>query len=212
MTKKSREEPKFRIEEFENDNKKTVKKQWPIDEQDNKDIDEDIAQETTVTSEIAGILDHPSYKELENKLTALENEYLNHQLRAKAEVENVRRRAERDVFNERKYALEKYINDLLPVIDSLDRALESKVSENVYAQKIHEGIELTMSMFLKVMEKYGVKIIDPQGEMFNPELHQAISTQSGQGVSDNTILNVLQKGFTLNDRLLRPALVVVAKS
>lgn len=206
---KPREEPKIKMDEF--DSKNPYKKQWPKDDDFN---DNELSEEAVGNEdEISGILDHPSYIELEKKLTETEakaNEYWNHQMRTQAELENVRRRAERDVSNAHKYALEKFVADLLPVIDSLDRALVSDVGNNDLAKKIHEGIELTMTLFLKTMEKYGVKQINPLGEAFNPELHQAISTQPSDEYETNTVLDVLQKGYSLNDRLIRPALVVVA--
>lgn len=209
---KPREEPKLRIEDLEMEASKVHKKQWPKDE--GEAADADLGEDIERGEEIAGILDHPSYKDLERQLNEAEakaNDYMNQQLRAQAELDNVRRRAERDVANAHKYALEKFVNDLLPVVDSLDRALQSDVSDNEFAKKIHEGIELTMSLLFKTLEKYGVKQIDPRGDAFNPDLHQAIATQPSES-APNTVLEVLQKGFSLNDRLIRPALVVVAAS
>lgn len=210
MSKKQRdrEEPKLDINDLEKGD--NVKK-WPTDDQRDDEVSEPQSERD---AEISGILEHPSYKELEKKLTDMEdkaNEYWNQQLRSQAELDNVRRRAERDVSNAYKYSLEKFIMDLLPVVDSLDRALESDVSDNEFALKIHQGIELTMSLLLKALEKYGVKQISPMGEPFNPELHQAISTQETSDFAPNSVITVLQKGYTLNDRLIRPALVVVAK-
>lgn len=212
MTKKhrSREEPKFRIDDLEEENQNRPTKKWPIDEQPDK-VEAELADDEE-HDDIAGILEHPSYKELENKLTETEEKLHQCLMRSQAEMENLRRRCERDVSNAYKYSIEKLILDLFPVVDSLEKALESKVDNNEYAKKIHEGIELTMSLFLKVFDKFGIKQIDPVGETFNPELHQAISTHADPNAAENTVISVLQKGFTLNDRLLRPALVVVAKS
>jgi molecular chaperone GrpE len=212
MTKrhKPETEPRLRVDDLDNEIGNLYKKQWPTDEEATSDL----ANEEDAESEvIAGILDHPSYKELEQKLTEAENkatDFWNQQLRAQAELDNMRRRSERDVSNAHKYALEKFVADLLPVIDSLDRALLSDTNQNQLAEKIHEGIELTMSIFLKAMAKYGVKRIDPIDQQFNPEQHQAISTVSQEGVTSNTVVEVLQMGYALNDRLIRPALVVVA--
>lgn len=205
---KPREEPKLKMEDLE---KNLYKKHWPKDEGEASSTDEDLIE----NDEVQGVLDHPSYLELEKKLTEAEakaNDYWNQQLRTQADIENVRRRAERDVSNAHKYALEKFVADLLPVVDSLDRALVSDVGDNDLAQKIHEGIDLTMTLFLKTLEKYGVKQIDPLGQAFNPELHQAIATKPSDEYEANTVIEVLQKGYTLNDRLIRPALVVVAAS
>lgn len=213
MTKKHppREEPKLRMDDFEDDDYKTPKKKWPTEDELRETSGADEVQEAG-RDDIAGVLEHPSYKELENKLTETEEKLHECMMRAEADKENLRRRCERDVANAYKFSTEKLISELFQVVDSLERALESKVDNNEYAMKIHEGIELTMTMFLKVLEKSGVKQIDPIGDIFNPDLHQAISTQPAEGVADNTIVGVLQKGYTLNDRLLRPALVVVAKS
>lgn len=204
---KPREEPKLHIDELQSPSNK---KKWPIDEGNNNEIESD----EPARDEIAGVLEHPSYKELERKLTEMEekaNDYWNQQLRTQAEMENVRRRTDRDIANAHKYALEKFSNDLLPVLDSLERALQSEVHDNEYALKIHEGIELTLSLLLKTLEKHRIKQVNPLGEMFNPELHQAIATAPSDQPA-NTVLEVLQKGYLLNDRLIRPALVVVAAS
>jgi molecular chaperone GrpE len=199
---KPREEPKLRIDDLENS--KGTQKQWPKDEFQAEGEGEEGAKE-----ELVGILEHPSYIELAKRLTETEAEANEQRLRSQADLENIRRRAERDVANSRKYALEDFVNNLLPVVDSLDRASLSDVSDNEFAKKIHEGIELTMSLLLKTLEKFGVKQVNPLDEAFNPELHQAISTQPSDK-KPNTILNVLQKGYLLNDRLIRPALVVVS--
>jgi molecular chaperone GrpE len=163
---------------------------------------------------VQGALGHPSYEELENKLNETEtamNEYKNSVLRTQAEMENMRRRLERDVSNAHKYSLEKFINELLPVMDGLERGLAIEVGDNEFAKRMHEGLEMTRSLMLKTLEKFSVKQIDPMGEPFNPELHQAISMQSDPSVAANTVINVMQKGYLLNDRLIRPALVIVSK-
>lgn len=163
---------------------------------------------------VQGALGHPSYEELENKLNEAEtamNEYKNAVLRSQAEMENMRRRLERDVSNAHKYSLEKFINELLPVMDGLERGLAIEVGDNEFAKRMHEGLEMTRSLMLKTLEKFAVKQVDPLGEPFNPELHQAISMQSDPSVAANTVINVMQKGYLLNDRLIRPALVIVSK-
>ncbi len=130
-------------------------------------------------------------------------------LRAHAEMENVRRRASVDVQNAHKYSTEKFIKELLPVVDSLEKALESGI--DAAAKVFHDGVELTYQMLLKSLEKHGVKIIDPQNEPFNPNLHEAMSMQASSGVKPNTVITVFQKGYELNGRLIRPALVVVSQ-
>lgn len=166
-------------------------------------------------------LEHPNYKQLEEKLTAAEvkaNDYWNAMLRAKAELENVARRSERDIANAHKYALEKFTNELLAVIDSLEQGLISckeainKTQEsNTLLISMCNGMELTLNMFLGTCKKFGIEQINPLGNEFNPELHQAISTIEDQNAKSHTVLQVLQKGYLLNGRLIRPALVVVSK-
>ena len=102
--------------------------------------------------------------------------------------------------------------ELLPVVDSIERGLAIEAGNNEFALRIHEGMEMTLSLLLKALEKFGVKQINPLGQPFNPELHQAISMQVDHTVKPNTVLQVLQKGYVLNDRLIRPALVTVAKA
>ena len=138
------------------------------------------------------------------------DEYWQRVLRAQADQDNTRKRAERDVQNAHKYALEKFVNDLLPVVDSLEMGLLAAV-EDASAEKIREGTELTLKMLLDVLKKYGVEAVDPVGEPFDPELHQAMSMQSSSDVPPNTVTAVMQKGYTLNDRLIRPAMVMVSK-
>lgn len=133
-------------------------------------------------------------------------------LRAQAEAMNIRRRAEGDVEKARKYALERFVGDLLPVVDNLDRALAVIDAEDKTMKAVIEGIELTRKSFLDTLEKNQVKSIDPQGERFNPEEHQAMTMVPSPDVEPNTVLEVFQKGYSLNGRLIRPAMVVVSKS
>ncbi|MUK31135.1 nucleotide exchange factor GrpE [Aliivibrio fischeri] len=132
-------------------------------------------------------------------------------LRAKAEEQNVRRRAEEDVDKARKYALKKFAGELLPVLDNLERALENGDKENEAAKALLEGVELTLQTFVSTVEKFGLTVINPMGEAFNPELHQAIGMQASPDHESNTVMIVMQKGYTLNDQVLRPAMVMVAQ-
>jgi len=132
-------------------------------------------------------------------------------LRAKAEMENVIKRSNKEVANAYKYALERFVADLLPVKDSLDLGrAASNQSADVAA--IREGLDLTVKMLDATLSKHGIKAIEPQGERFNPELHQAMTTQESKDSAPGTVLGVVQKGYLLNDRLLRPAMVIVAKA
>ena len=138
-------------------------------------------------------------------------DYFDQNMRLRAEMENNRKRAERDVQNAHKYALKNFTEALLPIIDSMEMGLNAASAENATLDSIRQGSELTMNMFVQVLEKQGLTAIDPMGEKFDPEQHQAISMIEDEKAESNTVINVMQKGFMLNDRLVRPAMVVVAK-
>lgn len=127
-------------------------------------------------------------------------------LRAAAEAQNVRRRAEADVEKAHKFALEKFAKELLPVVDSLEKATEA-LGEVEESQK--EGVEMTLKLFQDVIGKFNIKQVDPMGETFDPQYHEAMSMVPNPDLPANSVMDVLQKGYTLNDRLLRPAMVVV---
>ena len=130
-------------------------------------------------------------------------------LRANAEMQNVRRRAEQDVEKAHKFALERFAGELLAVVDNLERALTAIAEEDATQR---EGVELTLKSLLATLEKHGVNLINPQGETFNPEHHQAITMLEVAGAAPNAVVEVMQKGYSINGRLLRPAMVVVAKA
>jgi len=132
-------------------------------------------------------------------------------LRVQAEMENQRKRAQNDVTKAHKFALEKIALDLLPVKDSLEMGLEAATAEDAEPSKIIEGSELTLKMLAQALEKYNIVEINPLDEKFDPEFHQAMTMQPVEGKEPNTVAGVMQKGYTLNDRLIRPALVMVAK-
>ncbi|TDF42190.1 nucleotide exchange factor GrpE [Alteromonadaceae bacterium M269] len=133
-------------------------------------------------------------------------------LRAKADMENAKRRADAEVDKARKFALERFAGDLLPVIDNLERAIQTSDAENEAIKPLLEGVELTHKSFISTIEKFGMKVIDPQGETFDPALHQAMSMQESADLAPNTVMAVMQKGFELNGRLLRPAMVMVSRA
>ncbi len=133
-------------------------------------------------------------------------------LRLKAEMENLRRRSAREVENAHKYALERFVQELLPVIDSLEMGRDAAMAEGATLEKLQEGTDLTLKMLLSTIEKFGIKAVHPQGEPFDPELHQAMSMQESAEHAPNTVMNVMQKGYLLNDRLVRPAMVVVSRA
>ena len=132
-------------------------------------------------------------------------------LRSKAEVENMRRRVSMDVEKAHKFALNKFANELLPVVDNLERALSSIDKDDESNKGIIEGIEMTLSTMISALDKSGVKLIDPKGEKFDPALHQAMTMIDVPGAEPNSVIDVMQKGFELNGRLLRPAMVMVSK-
>ena len=157
-------------------------------------------------------LEHPSYPDLEEKLTLAEQKSHDNWeklTRAMAELENVRRRAERDVANAHKFSLERFANQLLPVVDSLEQALQ--LADKVENKAMHEGLELTMKLFVDVLQKNQIEQINPDGEPFDPQQHEAMSMQAAPGVAAHTVLVVFQKGYKLHDRVIRPARVIVAK-
>ncbi|KAA3626405.1 MAG: nucleotide exchange factor GrpE [Proteobacteria bacterium] len=131
-------------------------------------------------------------------------------LRTKAEMDNLRRRTERELESAHKYALDRMAQEILPVIDSLEAGLGAAKAEGASVEKIVEGTELTLKMLFNALEKFGIQAVDPEGERFNPDFHQAMTTQPANHVEPNTVLTVFQKGYLLNDRLLRPALVLVS--
>ena len=132
-------------------------------------------------------------------------------LRAQADAQNVKRRAEQDVEKARKFALERFTGELLPVVDNLERALEATAGDDEALRPIAEGVELTLKSFLDVLGKNNIDVVDPQGEPFDPNLHQAMSMVENNEVEPNTVVAVMQKGYTLNGRLIRPAMVMVSK-
>ena len=153
--------------------------------------------------------------ELEKALAASEakfNEQQDSVLRARAEMENARRRAEAEVDKARKFALERFAGELLDVIDNLERAVMVADTENEAIKPMLEGVEMTLKSFVSTIEKFGMTPIDPQGEAFNPELHQAMSMQESADFAPNTVMAVMQKGYELNGRLLRPAMVMVSRA
>jgi molecular chaperone GrpE len=165
------------------------------------------------TESEAHVLDHPSYLELEEKLTSAEqqaHENWEKAVRATAELENERRRGDQKLTNALKYGSEKLLQDFIPIVDSLEHALNA--ADETTAIHMKEGIALTMKLFLDVLARHNVTQVNPVGELFNPQFHEAMSTQISAEVAPNTVLTVFQKGYLLNDRMIRPARVIVAKA
>ena len=149
---------------------------------------------------------------LEAQLVEAQNRERDSVLRIKAEMENLRRRTEQDVEKAHKFALEKFVNELLPVIDSLDRALEVADKANPDNAAMIEGIELTLKSMLDVVRKFGVEVIADTNVPLDPNVHQAIAMVESEEIEAGKVLGVMQKGYTLNGRTIRAAMVTVAKA
>ncbi|MCO7232766.1 MULTISPECIES: nucleotide exchange factor GrpE [unclassified Cobetia] len=160
------------------------------------------------------LVDNPEAEMLAAQVEELEQavkEAKDQALRAAADAQNARRRAEQDAEKARKFALEKFVKEMLPVVDSLEKALESMSGDE--AAKTHvEGIEMTLKMQLDALNKSGVEQLDPHGEPFDPEYHQAVAMVPSPDAEPNSVIDVMQKGYTLNGRLVRPAMVAVSKA
>ena len=145
------------------------------------------------------------------KAQATIKDYWDQIVRLNAEIENNRKRAQRDIENAHKYAVKGFVESLLPVTDSMELGLNATGDDNVNLDSIKEGMQMTLQMFTQTLEKNGITSVDPMGEKFNPEHHQAMSMQEHPEAAPNTVIGVMQKGYLLNDRLIRPAMVVVSK-
>ncbi len=173
-----------------------------------KATDDDLEQTQQAT-------DEPTVEGLQAQLATLAAAFESakeQSLRSQAEAQNARRRAEQDVEKAHKFSLEKIVNDLLPVVDNLERALSTIDATNEAFTAIAEGIQLTHKSFIDSLARHQVVVVNPQGEPFDPNLHQAVSAVPNPDVEPNTVINVFQKGYTLHGRLVRPAMVVVAKA
>jgi molecular chaperone GrpE len=133
-------------------------------------------------------------------------------MRAIANADNARKRAQGEIDKARKFALEKFAGELLPVADNLERALQVANPEDEAIKPIVDGVEMTLKSFFSTIEKFGMTVIDPQGQPFNPEQHQAMSMQENADLPPNTVMAVMQKGYEINGRLLRPAMVLVTRA
>ncbi|MGD0959134.1 MAG: nucleotide exchange factor GrpE [Methylomonas sp.] len=140
------------------------------------------------------------------------NANLDKALRIQAEMENLKKRVQKDLDDERKYGLAKFAKELLSVMDSLELGLRAATNDSLDVQKLREGSELTLKQFESVFAKFNIETIDPTGLAFNPELHQAMAMQPSTQVEPGNVITVFQKGYIINGRLLRPAMVVVARS
>lgn len=192
-------------------------------EQD-KDIPESVSEEETVAeavveaeeiadSDVDVVEQSPEKLQLLlEDARAKADEHWEMVIRARAESENLKKRHSRELENAHKFAIEKFVNELLPVRDSMELGLSAAQGEAADVAKLVEGTELTLKLLSDVMGKFGIEEINPVGEPFNPELHQAMAMQPSSDVEPNTVLTVVQKGYTLNERLVRPAMVMVSQA
>ncbi|MGP1931196.1 MAG: nucleotide exchange factor GrpE [Arsenophonus sp. ET-YP4-MAG3] len=179
--------------------------------QKNEEMEDILKTNQSITSKDELLID-PRITELEQQLLETQKRERELLLRSKAEVENIRRRTEQDIEKTHKFALERFANELLPVIDNLERAIELVNHEKNETMSMIEGLELTLKSFLFAVSKYGIQVIVEKNVPFNPELHQAMTTIDSEKHEPNQVIDVIQKGYTLNGRLLRPAMVIVSKS
>ncbi len=174
-------------------------------------VDETVAADATVEPVAAEAADIDALQlelaQAQDQIAALKDQ----ELRTRAEMQNIRRRAEQDVEKAHKFALDKFVNELLPVVDSLERAIEASSSDDEAVVALREGVEMTLNMFITGLGKFKVDQHNPEGEAFNPEFHQAMSMVPNPDVPANSVMAVMQKGYSLNGRLIRPAMVVVSK-
>ncbi len=177
-----------------------------------EELQDDQVDLSSASAESAG---EPSAAALLQQVEDLKNEVAlakEQSLRVQAEMQNVRRRAQQDVEKAHKFALEKFVGDLLPVADNLERTVIAAGEANAELSALVEGVELTLKTLLDALKRQQVEAIDPHGEPFDPQLHQAMAALENRDVEPNTVLNVFQRGYTLHGRLVRPAMVVVAKA
>jgi molecular chaperone GrpE len=175
-------------------------------------IIEGVVEEASVESEAQ---ESPTVDAVQAEIESLTDQLVGAQdqaVRAQAEAQNARRRAEQDVEKAHKFGLEKFVKDLLPVIDNLDRALSTLDRDDESQKPVIEGIDLTLKSFADTLAKYKVEAVDPAGEPFDPQLHQAMTMVPNPDLEPNTVMDVFQKGYTLYGRLVRPAMVVVSKA
>jgi molecular chaperone GrpE len=182
-----------------------------VSEADQEEPGPDAAGEQA-TGAVCEVPEHVELTALLEDVRGKADEHWNQCLRLQADMENLRKRSERELSNAHKFALERFAQDLLPVRDSLEMGLAAFDNENAEIGTLREGIELTLQMLSNVMGKFEIQEVNPQDERFDPDFHQAMSIQERADVEPNTVVTVVQKGYLLNERLIRPAMVIVSKA
>jgi molecular chaperone GrpE len=188
--------------------------EYSVEDLDVQSAGEEVEQASTDVGGAAD-LDESSPEKLQLMLEdarSKADEHWEQVIRARAELENLKKRHSRELENAHKYAIDKFVTEILPVKDSLELGLNAASDEGADLAKLVEGTELTLKLLGDVMGKFGIEEINPVGEPFNPEFHQAMAMQPSDDAEPNTVLTVVQKGYTLNDRLVRPAMVMVSQS
>jgi molecular chaperone GrpE len=178
------------------------------DQTDNTDIDQNMDATEEAQAQPEQALDLAAQL-AEAQAKAEEN--WNAFLTAKADMENMRRRQTRDLENAHKHALDKFVNELLPICDSLELGINASKTDQATLDTVREGMDMTLKMLLGNIGKLGLEQLDPEGEAFDPECHQAVSMQPAEGVASNQVISVMQKGYSFNGRVIRPAMVVVSQ-
>lgn len=184
------------------------------EEKNTDQLDENPTTAEEVTTESAPESEGATVDAIQQELESLSQQLTEAKedaLRAQAESQNARRRAEQDVEKAHKFGQEKLVSDLLPVIDNLERAMDSMPADNEEFKAVIEGLELTLKSFADTLSRHNIVAVNPVGEPFDPQLHQAMTMVESPDAEPNTVLNVFQKGYTLHGRLVRPAMVVVSK-
>jgi molecular chaperone GrpE len=188
------------------------------DEKRNEPVEEELKESAEAAEQETSTAEDVSEDSPESETDALKaqvQEFQEQMLRSQAEMQNVRRRAEIDVEKAHKFALEKFVKELLPVADSLEKAVESTEGHEDAGEQvasIREGVEMTLNLFMNSLKKFNVEQLDPVGEPFDPQKHEALSMVPAPDAEPNSVVSVVQKGYTLNERLVRPAMVMVAKA
>ncbi|MES9942104.1 MAG: nucleotide exchange factor GrpE [Candidatus Thiodiazotropha sp. 6PLUC2] len=173
---------------------------------------EDAAENEVIEEASVSGQDHGELMKLLEDARAKADDHWDQLMRTRAEVDNIRKRTQRDLENAHKYALDKISQDMLQVWDSLELGNQAALDESADVNTIREGTELTLKLLVDVMNRHGIEQVNPEGAVFNPEFHQAMSMQERDDVEPNTVVAVVQKGYLLNGRLLRPAMVMVSKA
>jgi molecular chaperone GrpE len=194
-----------------------IDKDQPQDSADSVEEPQAQTEEQTAENEVieevaASDQDQQELTKLLEDARAKADEHWDLVMRTRAEMDNLRKRSQRDLENAHKFALDKISQDMLQVWDSLELGYQAALDDSADIEKIREGTDLTLKLLVDVMSRHGIEQVDPEGEAFNPEFHQAMSMQERDDVEPNTVVAVVQKGYLLNGRLLRPAMVMVSKA